>query len=285
MAIQAVRTPYDKLAASTGGGEIIISEAVEGGWSGLSTLGNVREIKYDQQVETVKVPVSADGLEVTHREITTTVGLTCSGKLTETNSETIRRLFLTTDETSEALNAAATADAETCIAGRAGQYHGLDNGTLNSTQRGNLTVYNVTDSADLVAGTDYSVVVSNGQTYIKLLVDTHAGDEIRIGTGATASSDYEYEQPARRAYTPLSDPVITVRGKVMLNSQNGISVEHRFESASLRLSNFTRTAKEAGSCDVTITFERDGNNTAEPFGKVYEYGAKSEGGIAGQASS
>jgi hypothetical protein len=160
------------------------------------------------------------------------------------------------------------------MAGATEDLHGIDEGRQTSEQRAALAVYNITDSALLTVDVDYSVVTQHGLTFIKMLVDTHAGDTIRVGTGATASTDYNYTKLAHYAITPLTRYEREVRALIMAPSKTGGCWEWKIERAILGPDGeLDLNAEQASSIKMALTLKDDSaNNPSSPWGTLRHYG-------------
>lgn len=182
----------------------------------------------------------------------------------------LRRFFLAGVHTDVAANVAATANAETFKAGKSGIHHGIRYGRQTSVQRTALAVYNVTDAALLVAGTDYDLISIFGWSYVRMKVDTHAGDTLRVGTGATAVTAYNHDQLASKQFAPMTKLAFDLEGIIQFPAGNGPAMQWRVPSMDIAPNgNLDWNAQENSKAPLTMEILDDSaNNPTAPFGLI-----------------
>ena len=269
MAQQLTRLPFDAANFTQGGVRVLIKESGKG----FRFVGHIREPNLEAMLEWYQHYNASAGKEALSYEAPTKTGYKAAFKADEMLSENLKRLFFAADPTDVAADAVATAAAETVTAGKTGALHGIDYGRQTVAQRAALAVYNVTDSALLVANTDYEVVTQYGLTFIKMLVDTHAGDTLRIGEGLTASSDYHYTKLAHKLIKPLTVLSLEVGALLQFPAIKGVNLEWRIWRASIKPTGMSWNSKEASSLSFELeVIDDSANHPTSPFGEIYDYG-------------
>jgi len=275
MAIQRKNLPYTALQSMLGGFRVMISEPGSGAnLTGMRYLGTVFEPKWQQTVEYYEHFETASGAKVLDRKLPKQIGLKVAFKLDDLFAKNLERYFLAKEMTAVAANAAAAKTAELFIAGKTDALHGLSEGRQTDLQKTALAVYNVTDAALLVENTDYAKVRYYGWTFIKMLVNTHAGDVIRVGVGATAVTDYNYNELGYDAISPLTRYEREVRGILQAPSKTGGNWEYYFEKAILSPDGeFDLNVEQASSIQMALDFkDNSANDAANPFGVLRHRG-------------
>lgn len=269
MAQQLTRLPFAAANFTQGGVRVLIKELGKG----FRFVGHIREPNLEPILEWYQHFNASAGKEALSYEAPTKTGYKAAFKADEMLSENLKRLFFAADPTDVAAAPTETAAAETVTAGKTGALHGIDNGRQTTLQRAAMAVYNVTDSALLVADTDYAVVTQYGLTFIKMLVDTHAGDTLRIGEGATAASDYHYNKLAHKLLKPLTVLSLEVGAILQFPAIKGINLEWRIWRASIKPTSIAWNSKEASSLGFELeVIDDSANHSDSPFGEIYDYG-------------
>lgn len=267
--------PYSGRQSTLSGFRVLISELVSSSlYSGWQFMGTVFAPKWVPKIEYYSHFETGSGAEEEDRKIPRTVGLALEFSCDDLFSKNYERWFMAAAQSKIAANAAAVAAAEIVVAGLTGTQHGISNGRQTSVQRTALTVYNVTDSAALVLNTDYKIVTIYGNTFIEMLVDTHAGDQLRIGTGATSSTDYNYVLTGHYEIAPLTRLERRIKAIIQAPSKTGGNWEYITELATLdNGGEFDVNVQQASSQKFTLTML---NNAAAqpnyPWGKFRSMG-------------
>lgn len=268
MTQQLVQTPYSNKNYMMGGIRMLLKDLATG-HAGFQFVGNMHSPDMQPILEIYEHYQAASGAEAKDFESPSKTGYKIGYTADELLVKNLKRYLYGGAITEVAADASATAGPETFTAGLTGDLHGLEYGEQTSAQRTALAVYNVTDAADLVLDTDYSVVTIYGWTFIKMLVDTHAADEIRVGTGATASTAYEYDKKAHKLFAPLSNLSQDVAAIMLFPAKKGPNFWWRVDKAIIKPDgSLGLSAKEATSKKMVL--EVLDNSAAEPsypFGK------------------
>jgi hypothetical protein len=274
MGQQLLRLPFDSANMTQGGVRVLIKEANKG----FRFVGHIREPNLEAILEWYQLYHASSGQELLSYEAPTKVGYKAGFKCDEMLAENLKRMFFSGDPTDVAADAVAAAAAETVVAGKTGALHGLDYGRQTLAQRGDLAVYNVTDSALLVEDTDYAVVTQYGLTFVKMLVDTHAGDTIRFGEGATAATAYHYTKLAHKLLKPMTVTSLEVGALLQFPAIKGVNLEWRIWRASFKPTGLAWLSKEASNLAFELEVVSDSaNHSTTPFGEIYDYGYDSAG--------
>lgn len=194
-------------------------------------------------------------------------------------AENLARFFFAGDPADVAADAVATSPAELVVAGKTGARHGLLNGRQTQDQIDDLVVYNDTDTAALVLDTDYEIVQQFGLTFIVMLVDTHAGDVLSIGEGATGSNAYHYTKLAHKLIAPMTTLTLEVAAILQIPAKQGPNLEWWIPRCTIRPDGeFALTAEENSSLKFLLSLLSDAaNNPNYPFGKLFYYGRDDAG--------
>lgn len=269
MAQVLIRTPFQSANFSQGGVRVLLKEANKG----FRFVGHIREPNLEAILEWYEHYNASAGKEVKDYEAPTKTGYKIGFKADEMLVDNLKRLFFAADPTDVAADAVAEAEPDLVTAGKTGALHGLDYGRQTAGQRGALTVYNVTDAALLVEDTDYEVVTQYGLTFIKMLVDTHAGDSLRIGEGATAVTVYHYTKLAHKLHKPLTVLSLEVGALLQFPAIKGINLEWRIWKASIKPNSIAWNSKEVSNLGFELeVLDDSANHSATPFGELYDYG-------------
>ena len=269
MSQQLTRTPFNKENLSQGGVRVLVKEANKG----FRYVGFIREPNLEAILEWYQYYNAASGKEVLAYEAPTKIGYKIGFKADEWLKENMKRMFFSAEPTDVAADAVATAGPETIVAGKTGDLHGLEYGRQTADQRTAVAVYNVTDSALLTLDTDYAIVTQYGMTFVKLLVDTHAGDTLRIGEGATGATAYHYNKLAHKLIAPLTVLSLEVGALLQFPAIKGVNLEWRIWKASIKPNSLAWQSKEASSMGFELEVLDDSvNHPTTPFGELYDYG-------------
>lgn len=269
MAQQLTRLPFAAANFTQGGVRVLLKELNKG----LRFVGHIREPNLEPILEWYQHYNASAGKEALSYEAPTKTGYKAAFKADEMLSENLKRLFFAADPTDVAVDAVAAAGPETVVAGKTSALHGLDYGRQTIAQRGDLKVYNVTDAALLVADTDYAIVTQYGLTFVQMLVDTHAGDTLRFGEGATAGTAYHYTKLAHKLIKPLTVFSLEVGALLQFPAIKGINLEWRIWRASIKPTSIAWNSKEASSLGFELeVIDDSANHSASPFGEIYDYG-------------
>lgn len=268
-------TPYSALQSMLAGFRIAISEPASSTLkTGFRFLGTVFAPKFDLGIEYYSHYETASGAKVEDRKIPKTVAIKIGFSQDDMFAKNWERFLLGADLTSVAADPAATHVAEEFIGGVTGDLHGIDEGRQSDAQLAALAVYNVTDSALLVLNTDYSLIRQHGLSFVKMLVDTHATDTIRVGTGATAATDYTYLKLAHHLILPVTRYEREVRALLMAPSKTGGAWEWKIEKATLGPDGeLDLNAEQASSVKMALNLKDDSTaNPTKPWGILRHVG-------------
>ena len=269
-------TPYSFLSNPMAGIRLLLRET--GG--GLKFLGGAREPKFSLTNEFAQLYDAGSGAEALVRQVPNLTGIKVEFKATEFLRDNLARFFMATAPTRVAAAPTQTHAAELFTGGKIGERYGLAGGRQTTEQRTALAVYNVTDAALLVLDTDYTVVVQYGLTFIEMKVDTYDAHSIRVGTGATAVADYNYQVLAHDLSGPMTRLTRSVSGILQIASKSGINAELEFDLAELNPGgDFNLQTKQFS--DMNFALELKDNSATDatyPFGKLKVYGYESAGG-------
>lgn len=281
MTQQLVQTPFSTNNYTQGGQRLMVKELVEGGTDkGFRYLGNIHTLNWAQAVEFFEHYSAASGQEVKDYEAPNKTGVSISFTADEITTENLKRFLMSGEPDDVAENLIAAASPQQVLAGKTDELHGLDYGRQTAAQRGDLVVYNVTDAADLVEDTDYEVVTLFGWTFIKMLVDTHAGDVLKIGEGINAADDYHYKELAAKRIKPMTVVKMEVAAILEMPALKGKNWAWRIWKANLKpAGEFSWSSKEASSIKFSLEVLSDAvNHSATPFGEALDYGFDDAGG-------
>lgn len=269
MAQQLTRLPFNSANMTQGGVRVLIKESGKG----FRFVGHIREPNLEAILEWYQLYHASSGQELLSYEAPTKVGYKAGFKCDEMLAENLKRMFFAADPTDVAADAVATAGPDLVTSGKTGALHGLDYGRQTSAQRVDLKVYNVTDSALLVKDTDYEIVTQYGLTFVKMLVDTHAGDSLRIGEGATATDTYHYTKLAHKLHKPMTVTSLEVGAILQFPAIKGVNLEWRIWRASFKPTGLAWLSKEASNLAFEMEVVSDAaNHSTTPFGEIYDYG-------------
>jgi len=267
--------PYSFLTNPMAGMRILLREAS----GGLKFLGGTREPKFTLKLDTVQLYDAASGAEQLVRQASVPTEIDVAFKATEFLADNLARFFQTLAPVAVAAAATAAYAYETFTAGKTGERYGLRGLRQTVAQRGDLKVYNVTDSALLVLDTDYSIVVQYGVTFIELKVDTYDAHVLRVGEGSTANTSYHAADLAYSSISPMVSAVRTVSGVLQIVSKTGINAELVFEKAQLAGGGeFNLQTKAPSDMGFVLTIlDNSGSDAVNPFGVLKNYGYDSAG--------
>lgn len=271
--------PHDKKTIGTGGYRLLIRDKTED--EGFLYVGKFSAPNLVQAIERFTVYDASSGKRVKLTNLNVGTELKFEMVCDEMLLSNLRRFFQALPHTDVALNATAVAAAETFKAGKTGVHHGLRYGQQTDVQRGLVTVYNVTDAALLVAGTDYDTISIFGWTYIRMKVDTHAGDTLRAGTGVTAVTDYNHNQLASKKFAPMTKLSWDLEAIIQFPAANGPAMQWRVPSADIAPNgNLDWNAQENSKAPLVMEILDDSaNNPTAPFGEIEYVGYDDAGAL------
>jgi hypothetical protein len=271
--------PYSGLQELIAGFRLLISEAVTGGYTGYRYIGNVLNPAIDCKQDFAEVYNTATGQEMLWRKIPIKQAMSFKFGVNDLFAKNYARWFNAGPEAQVAGDAAATAGPDLIVAGLTGDEHGLSQGRQSDAQRGAIKVYNLTDTTLLVENTDYKVKKVYGWTIIEMLVDTHAGDVLRIGKTNDASAVYEYNKIAHIKVAPNTKAIRNCKIRLQAPSKSGGAWE--FVSDLAQLSNdgtFDTSQKDASSMKFALDFlDNSAADSSYPFGYIMHYGENATG--------
>lgn len=267
--------PYDGKSYSVAGIRMLLKEFdSDGKTPGYRYVGNMHSPSFDPSVDYLQHFSAASGAQLLDLEVPIKTSYKIGFTVDELLASNMKRFFFAADPTDVAADAVATAGPDLFLAGKTGEVHGLDEGRQTLAQRGDLAVYNVTDAALLVEDTDYEVITQFGLTFLRMLVDTHAGDVIRAGEGATAVTAYHFTKLAHQELLPMTN--LRLECAVILQgvAKRGVNFEWRIDKALLKPDGEFDLNPEAIS---TMKFavealDNSVNEPTKPFGTFRRYG-------------
>jgi len=264
--------PHDKVNYAVGGNRLLIRDTNEN--AGFLYVGSLVSANIVQAIEVAEHFVVSAGKKAKDINLITGTSIKFDFTAEEMLLLNLRRFFLAAAHTDIAANAVATAAAETFIAGKTNIHHGLKYGQQTAAQRTALIVYNVTDAAALVSGTDFDVITIHGWTFIRMKVDTHSGDTIRAGTGATATAVYTFNQLAAKEFSPHTKLTFNLEAILQFPAAQGPNMQWRIPSAQiLPAGNLNWSSTEASNKQFSMEILDDSaNNPTFPLGKIEYYG-------------
>lgn len=271
--------PYSGQQELVTGFRILASEPAAGGKTGLRFIGNILSPSVESKADFAEVFNTATGFETLVRKIPVKYASTIKFGINDLFARNYERYFLGTDLTAVAANPTATSGPDIVIAGKIGDQHGLMEGRLTDAQRTALKVYNVTGTALLVLNTDYKLVQIYGWTFVEMLVDTYAGNVLRLGTTADASVAYGFQLLAHYKINPITRAERTCQVILQAPSKSGGSWEYVLRKADLVPDgSFDLASKDASQMKFQlVALDDSAANPTEPYGYVRHYGPDDQG--------
>lgn len=278
MAQVLTQTPFEKQNYSQGGLRLLIRE-LDVPNKGYQYIGNIHTPDFAATLEFYEHFSAASGAEVKDNEAPNKTGYKLGFTADEMLIGNFKRFLFAGAPADVAADASAAGGPDTVIAGKTGDLFGLVYGRQTEGQRGDLVVRNVTDAADLVEDTDYEVLTIFGWTFIRLLVDTHNGDTLKIGTGAAAVDPYEHNQLAHKSLKPMTSLKLEVAAILQGPAKVGVNFEWRIPRAVIKPDGaLDWNAKEASSFKFALELLDDSaTDPAKPFGELLFYGRDNAG--------
>lgn len=272
--------PFDTKTGSIGGIRLLLRDTPDSGnGKGFKYVGNIHSPTFAAETEAYEHFSAASGANVKDWEVPVKSGYGFGFTADELLADNMRRFLLALAPTDVAADAVATYGPELFLAGKTGELHGLEFGRQTLAQRGDLKVYNVTDAALLVLDTDYEIITQFGLTFIRMLVDTHAGDVIRAGEGATASTAYHYNKLQHKLIAPMTSLKLNCAAIIQFAAKKGINAEWRIPKALIKPDGeFDWNPEQASSLKFALEALDDSvNNPSTPFGTVHYFGHDTAG--------